>query len=125
METIGFLKNLHPDVDNESMQNFLMDMINRSYPEDDILLVGIKIRTPYDGVKRDPNVRVKYKDRIQAYHVDTIGKTKEIVQKYLKEVLNSEDSKNRYAAPVRLVPSFDRKSSTNTQEKVKKMHITT
>ena len=120
VETIGFLKNLHPDVDNESMQSFLLDAVNRLHPGEDRLLIGIKVRTPYDGTKRDPNKKVRFKDRIQAYHVDTQGKTQALVQNYLKQVLSSDDFKLRYTAPVRLVPPFDRRSSPNTQEKVKR-----
>ena len=120
VETIGFLKNLHPDVDNENMQSFLLTAVNKLHTGDEQLLLGIKVRTPYDGTKRDPNKKVKFKDRIQAYHVDTMGKTQALVQTYLKQVLSSDDFKQRYTAPVRLVPSFDRRSSPNTQEKVKR-----
>ena len=102
------------------MQTFLMDAVNRLNPDDEHLLLGIKVRTPYDGTKRDPNVRVKFKDRIQAFHVDTLGSIKAVVQQSLKTVLASDEFKNRYAAPVRLVPLFDRRSSPNTQEKVKR-----
>lgn len=120
VETIGFLKNLHPDVDDDSMQTFLTDEVNKLHSGEDPLLLGIKVRTPYDGTKKDPNTRVKFKDRIQAFHVDTLGSIKTTVQQHLKKVLASEDFKNRYTAPVRLVPTFDRRSSPNTQEKVKR-----
>jgi len=102
------------------MQTFLMTEVNNLHPDDEHIPLGIKVCTPYDGTKRDPTVRVKFKDRIQAYHVDTLGSISDIVTQTLKVVLNSDKFKNRYAAPVRLVPTFDRRSSPNTQEKVKR-----
>ena len=65
VETIGFLKNLHPDVDNESIQRYFIDEINKLHHKEEKLLIGIKVRTPYDGIKRDSKVPVKFKDRIQ------------------------------------------------------------
>ena len=118
--TIGFLKNLHPDVDNDNMQQFLIEEVNKIYSGEEELLLGIKVRTPYDGTKRDPNKQFKFKDRVQAYHVDTIGHMQETVHKHLKIVLAGMEFAERYAAPVRLVPPYDRRSSPNTQEKVKR-----
>ena len=76
VETIGFLKNLHPDVDNESIQRYFIEEINTLHQKEEKLLIGMKVRTPYDGTKRDPNKTTKFKDRVQAFHVDVIGNTK-------------------------------------------------
>ena len=62
VETIGFLKNLHPDVDNESIQRYFIDEINKLHHKEEKLLIEIKVRTPYDGIKRDSKVPVKFKD---------------------------------------------------------------
>ena len=70
--------------------------------------------------KKIPKKTTVFKDRIQAFHVDVIGNTKERVRTYLKAVLNSMEFKKRYKAPVRLVPTYDRRSSPNTQEKIKR-----
>ena len=118
--TLDFLKNLHPDVDNDNMQQFLIEEVNRVYTGDEELLLRIKVRTPYDGTKRDPNKQFKFKDRVQAYHVDTIGNMQDTVQKYLQLVLAGAVFVDRYTAPVRLVPSYDRRSSPNNLEKVKR-----
>ena len=120
VETIGFLKNLHPDVDGEKMQHYLIEAVNSLNQEEDELLLGIKVRTPYDGIRKDPKKTTVFKDRIQAFHVDVIGNTKERVRTYLKAVLNNADFKKRSKAPVRLVPTYDRRSSPNTQEKIKR-----
>ena len=120
VESIGFLKNLHPDVDNESIQRYFTDEINKLHNKEEILLIGIKVRTPYDGVRKDPKKPVKFKDRVQAFHVDVVGDTKEKIRTYLKVILASEEFKIRYKAPVRLVPLYDRRCSPNTQEKIKR-----
>ena len=120
VETIGFLKNLHPDVDNENIQTYFTDEINALHKKDKKLLIGIKVRTPYDGTRRDTNKQLKFKDRVQAFHIDVVGDTREEVTRYLKTILASEEFQKRYKAPVRLVPSYDRRCSPNTQEKIKR-----
>ena len=120
VETIGFLKNLHPDVDNESIQTYFTDEINALHKKDKKLLIGIKVRTPYDGIRRDTNKQPKFKDRVQAFHIDVVGDTREEVTRYLKTILASEEFQKRYKAPVRLVPTYDRRGSPNTQEKIKR-----
>ena len=54
VETIEFLKNLHPEVDSEDMQQYLNKAVNtlNQEEEEEELLLGIKVRTPYDGVKK-------------------------------------------------------------------------
>ena len=53
VETIEFLKNLHPEVDSEDMQQYLNKAVNAlNQEEEEELLLGIKVRTPYDGVKK-------------------------------------------------------------------------
>ena len=120
VETIGFLKKLHPDVDNESIQTYFTDEINALHKKDKKLLLGIKVRTPYDGIRRDTNKQPKFKDRVQAFHIDVVGDTREEVTRYLKTILASEEFQKRYKAPVRLVPTYDRRGSPNTQEKIKR-----
>ena len=120
VETISFLKNLNPDVDNESIQTYFTDEINALHKKDKKLLIGIKVRTPYDGIRRDTNKQLKFKDRVQAFHIDVVGDTREEVTRYLKTILASEEFQKRYKAPVRLVPTYDRRGSSNTQEKIKR-----
>ena len=116
---IGFLKNLHPDVDGVCLQEYFTAAIQKIHPSCDVML-GLKVKSPYDGTRRDPNRKVKFKDRIHAFHVDTIGEQRDIIIAALKTILSSEDFKHRYTTPVRLIPLYDRRSSPYTQEKVKR-----
>ena len=51
---IGFLKNLHWDVDLDSLTEFFNTSLNRIHKNKEIK-VGLKVKTPYDGKKRINN----------------------------------------------------------------------
>ena len=116
--TIGFLKNLHHEVDGPSLQEFLNTELYAVH-RDDTYVVGIKVKTPYDGKKKS-STPVTFKDRIHAFHVDTIGSVQKEVAATIKGILAGDSFKARYNCNVRLVPCFDRNSSPYTQEKVRK-----
>ena len=116
---IGFLKNLHPDVDGDCLQDFISTAIKKLHPNLDIML-GLKVKSPYDGTRRDPQKKIKFRDRVQAFHVDTTGNHRDIATSAIKHILASKDFKHRYTIPVRLIPLYDRRSSPYTQEKVKR-----
>ena len=116
---IGFLKNLHPDVDGEVMEEYLILALRDLAPKKDLTL-GLKVKSPFDGKKRDKNKTIKFKDRIQAYHVDTVGSMKTDVTRLLKQIFKGQDFRNQYDCEVRLIPLYDRRSSSYTQEKIKR-----
>ena len=78
---IGFLKNLHPDVDVVALSDFFRLQINLLASKD--IPFGFKVKTPYDGKKRDPNKTTHYRDRIQAVHVEVVGAHKKESSNYL------------------------------------------
>ena len=119
VHTLGWLKNLHPEVDGVALQDYLNSALRDTY-KDDVHKIGIKLKTPYDGKKSDYSKDTKFKDRLQAYHVDTIASVHAEVAASLKALLAHADFKQRYTCSVRLVPCFDRKSSPYTQDKVRK-----
>ena len=119
---LGFLKNLHPDIDGENLERYLNEKLNCLHRPGD-LTIGIRVKSPYDGSKRDPNKKIKFKDRVQAYHVDTIGEQRDTVKALLRRILESEEFATRYKNPVRLIPLYDRRSSPYTQEKIKRCII--
>ena len=117
--TLGFLKNLHPEVDGIALQEYFNKALNYTHNSANHK-VGIKVKTPYDGTKSTYSPSTKFKDRIQAYHVDTIGLAQKEVAASLKAILSSDDFKSRYTCGVRLIPCFDKKSSSWTQDKIRK-----
>jgi len=119
---LGFLKNLHPDVNGDNMESYINEQLNNLHDAGD-LVIGMKVKSPYDGSKRDPNKKVKFKDRIQAFHVETIGEQRDIVKSLLRTILASEEFSKRYKSTVRLIPLFDQRSSPYTQEKSKRCII--
>ena len=57
--TLGFLKNIHPDVDVHQLSAFFsheMKLLHRASP----LKVGLKVKSPYDGRRRDPSKNISY-----------------------------------------------------------------
>ena len=84
------------------------------------LVFGLKVKTPYDGRKRDPKASSSYRDRIQAVHVEVVNNNMKETGTLLKQVLTSEAFSTRYKCAVRLVPCFDRNSSPYQQEKIRK-----
>ena len=116
---LGFLKNLHPDVDGNCLESFFNSHLNKMHSLGN-LVIGIKVKSPYDGSRRDPNKKIKFKDRVQAFHVDTIGEQRDTVKSLLRSILDSKEFSQRYKSPVRLIPLYDRRSSPYTQEKIKR-----
>ena len=115
---LGFLKNLHPDVDVVALTEFLETFI-RIKSKQDATPLGLKVKTPYDGKKKDTKT-TNFRDRIQAVHIDCLNSQKDIITTHLKAVLRSAGFKRRYAVDVRLVPLLNRNDSPYTQDKVRK-----
>ena len=120
--SIGFLKNLHPEVDTVSLSNFFQEQLPNSATARNISF-GLKVKTPYDGQKREKNVvpgSIKFKERLQAVHVEVQGSNREMATKCLKNILASKAFRQRYTTEVRLIPLYDRRSSPYMQEKIKR-----
>ena len=117
--TVGFLKNVHPEVDIENLSEYFQTTINKSTPSNDIE-IGLKVKVPYDGKKRDPKVNTNYRSRIQAIHVMTRGTTKQTTTNILKHILKSPKFKQRYRCDARLIPLYDRNSGPYIQDKIRK-----
>ena len=118
---LGFLKNLHWDIDVDALADYINRALKRLSRRDDVV-VGLKVKTPYDGKKKTSTTsnRPAFRDRIQAIHVDTMAGHREIVSKHLKAIFNSHSFKSRYAVPVRLIPLIDRRDSPYTQDKIRR-----
>ena len=84
------------------------------------LKLGLKIKTPWDGKKRDIKKIVHFKDRIQAVHLQCEGKHTTITAKVIKLILQSPIFQQRYKCDVRLIPEFDRNSGPYIQEKIRR-----
>ena len=55
--TLGFLKNVHPDVNVHQLSAFFskeLKLLHRTA----VLKVGLKVKSPYDGRKRDPSKNI-------------------------------------------------------------------
>ena len=73
VESLGFLKNVHPDVDVVNLNEYLSDALTRRN-EQVPLKLGLKVKTPWDGKKRDPKAKTThFRDRIQAIHCEVEG----------------------------------------------------
>ena len=117
---IGFLKNMHPDVDVVNLNEYLCDALTR-INKNISLKLGLKVKTPWDGKKRDPNAKpTNYRDRIQAVHCECEGAHKSLTGKLLKLILSSPAFQLRYKCDVRLVPNFDRNSGPYIQDKIRR-----
>ena len=86
------------------------------------LKLVLKVKTPWDGKKRDTTKVVHFKDRIQAVHLQCKGKYTTFTAKIIKTILQSPIFQHRYKCDVRLIPEFDRNSGPYIQEKKSKMH---
>ena len=60
VKCIGFLKNLHPDVAVNLLSTFFQTEI--AALTKNTLVFGLKVKTPYDGKKRNPNATSHYRD---------------------------------------------------------------
>ena len=118
VKCIGFLKNLHPDVDVNLLSSFFQTEI--AALTRNTLVFGLKVKTPFDGRKRTPNATSHYRDRIQAVHVEVVGTDTKETGTLLKQVLSSSSFSSRYRCTVRLVPCFDRNSGPYLQEKIRR-----
>ena len=117
--SIGFLQQMHPDVDVENLHEYLSSAIKKIHPAMNLKL-GLKVKTPWDGKKRDTTKVVHFKDRIQAVHIQCEGKHTTITAKVLKSILQSPIFQQRYNCDVRLIPEFDRNSGPYIQEKIRR-----
>ena len=120
VECIGFLKNNHPDIDVSHLESYFiaaLQKLNRNKP----LLLGLKVKTPWDGKKRDPKAsQVSFRNRVQAIHCECEGAYKSVTGKLLKSILASTSFQARYRCDTRLVPTFDRHASPYIQDKIKR-----
>ena len=89
------------------------------HPSSDIE-IGLKIKVPYDGRKKEPNTKTSYRNRIQAVHVMTRGSIKQIVSVLIKQMLKSSSFNHRYKCDVRLIHLYDRNSGPYIQDKIRK-----
>ena len=117
--TLGFLKNVHPDVDVHQLSAFFSQEL-KSLHRTTELKIGLKVKSPFDGRKRDPSKNIPYKDRIMAVHVDVEGTHKSLSGKLLKHILTSAKFRARYNCDVRLVPEFDRNAGPYIQDKIRR-----
>ena len=116
---IGFLKNLHPDVDGSAFEEFFNNELRRHFPAGKHI-IGLKLKTPFDGKKAQYDSSVSFRDKIRAYHVETVGTVKDAVLHKLKSILLGDAFSKRYNCGVRLVPVYDKRSSPYTQDKIRK-----
>ena len=116
---MGFLKNVHPDVNIENLSEYFQTTIKKSNPSNDIE-IGLKVKVPYDGKKRDSKANTNYRNRIQAIHVMTRGSTKQTTTNIFKHILKSSKFKQRYRCDARLIPFYDRNSGPYIQDKIRK-----
>ena len=122
VESIGFLKNLHPEVDTLALTEFLNESLPK-YAQAKNVYYGLKVKTPYDGQRREKFVEgniKSFKNRLQAVHVEVEGTFVDTAIKCLKNILTSKAFRQRYTSEVRLIPNFDRRASPHTQEKIKR-----
>ena len=117
--SIGFLQRMHPDVDVDNLHEYLSTALKKMHPEMDLKL-GLKVKSPWDGKKRDTTKVVHFKDRIQAVHLQCEGKNTTITAKIIKAILISPIFQQRYNCDVRLIPEFDRNSGPYIQEKIRR-----
>ena len=117
--TLGFLKNVHPDVDVHNLSAFFSQELEKLHKKGK-LKIGFKVKSPFDGRRRDPTKNIPYKDRIMAVHVDVEGVNKALSGKLIKQILGSKTFHARYNCDVRLVPKFDRNAGPYIQDKVRR-----
>ena len=120
---LGFLKNLHPDIDTEAMSLFF-NTAAKAYHRSGKIFYGLKVKAPYDGTKKiydkKKTTPINYRQRTQAVHIEVKAEHKEVATKALKNILASPKFRGRYNCEVRLIPLFDRNSSPYTQDKIRR-----
>ena len=79
---------MHPDVDIDNLHAYLSAALKQSYPATELKL-GLKVRTLWDGKKRDTTKNTHLKNRIQAIHLQCKGKHTAITAKVIKTILSS------------------------------------
>ena len=109
---------MHPDVDVDNLHAYLSAALKQSYPATELKL-GLKVKTPWDGKKRDITKITHFKNRIQAIHLQCEGKHTAITAKVIKIILSSPVFQQRYKCDVRLIPDFDRNSGPYIQDKIR------
>jgi len=68
VESIWLLKNFHPNVDVINLNEYLSDALTRMNKKIPLKL-GLRVKTPWDGKKRDKIKTTNYRDRIQTVHI--------------------------------------------------------
>ena len=120
---LGFLKNMHPEVDLDSISSFFNSEMGKHSRAKGIEF-GLRVKTPYDGTKKVYDKKntsaFNFRQRLQAIHVEVRSEHKDLATTALKALLASAKFKKRYNCDVRLIPLFDRNSSPYTQEKIKR-----
>ena len=120
---LGFLKNLHPDVDAKSLSTYLTETIEKNLPGTHIE-VGLRARAPFDGKKKvGQSIPFSRNKHSMAMHVDVAGEQEKVAKDQIKKIFASPSFKERYNCMVRLVPLYDRRGSTYTNEKIVKCII--
>ena len=114
---LGFLKNMHPDIDVDLLTEFL-NVTMRTMHRPNQVHFGLRVKVPYDGMKRTP--AKKGVRRLQAIHIEVKAEEKSAASQIIKLILASDAFHKRYTCDVRLIPLFDRNSSPHTQEKIKR-----
>ena len=117
--SLGFLQRIHPDVDVNNLHEYLSEALKKSYPSKELKL-GLNVKTPWDGKKRDNSKTTHFKDRIQAVHLQCEGQHSSITAKLIKAILASPLFQQRYKCDVRLIPDFDRNSGPYIQDKIRR-----
>jgi len=117
--SIGFLQRIHPDVDVDNLHAYLSEALKKIHPSKELKL-GLKVKTPWDGKKRDTTKIVHFKNRIQAVHLQCEGKHTATTAKAIKIILASPVFQHRYKCDVRLIPDFDRNSGPYIQDKIRR-----
>ena len=120
--SLGFLKNLHWDIDVSALTEYFNKHLRR-LNKSEVITLGMKVRTPYDGLKTNKKENVKktpYRERCQAIHVECKASHKDLANKHIKTILESTSFKRRYTVTVRLIPPLDRRDSPYTQDKIRK-----
>ena len=113
--SIGFLKNIHPDVDVVNLNQYLCDTLtrmNRKVP----LKLCLKVKTPWDDKKCEKKAETThFRNRIQVVRCECEGAQKIVTVRLLKITLSSPAFQLRYQCNTRLVPNFDYNSGSYIQ----------
>ena len=110
---------MHPDVDVDNLHAYLSTALKKSHPSIELKL-GLKVKTPWDGKKRNTTKTVHFKNRIQAVHLQYEGKHTAITAKVIIIILASPSFQHRYNCDVRLIPDFDRNSGPYIQDNIRR-----